>query len=439
MAEIDDQEGSAGLAPSAQPVLNQLRRDLRLVDAVGVGLGAIIGAGIFVVTGVAAGIAGPAFLIGLVLAGGVATLNALSSAQLAATYPQSGGTYEYGYRVLHPWLGFAAGWMFLASKLAAGGTVALGFAGYLNALIPAIPERAAAVTVILFLALINYRGIRRTGRLNSLIVSISVLSLIYFVIAGLPAFDSENLQPFAPAGWGAILQAAALLFFAYTGYARLATLGEEVHEPKKTIPKAIMLSLGISAVLYLAVATVAVGGIGAAAMAGTAAPLEHAARVFPLPGVAQVIGVGATTAMLGVLLSQMLGISRMMFAMARRRDLPAVLDHVHPVHQIPDRGILVTAIFLVLIALFGTLESIVASAAFTILLYYSITNLAALRMNPEDKLFPNWVPVLGLIACVALAMTLRPTVIASGLGLLVAGFILRWLYRRLSGQGQPLE
>jgi APA family basic amino acid/polyamine antiporter len=421
----DESTVTAGARPS-------LRRSLGLFDAVGIGLGAIIGAGIFVVTGVAAGIAGPAFLVGLLLAGVVATFNALSSAQLAATYPQSGGTYEYGYQVLHPWLGFAAGWMFLASKLAAGGTVALGFAGYLHALFPAIPQRPAAIAAILVLTVVNYFGVQKGGRLNTVIVSLTLAALIYFVVAGLPAFDSANLQPFEPNGPGSVLQSAALLFFAYTGYARLATLGEEVREPKQTIPRAIIVSLGVAAVLYAAVAVTAVGAVGAQALAETTSPLERAAAEFSLPGVTWVVGVGATTAMLGVLLSQVLGISRMLFAMGRRRDLPALLDHVHPRYGVPDRGIFVTGFFLILVALFGTLQVIVAAASFTILLYYSLTNLAALRMKREDKLFPSWVSVAGLASCLVLATTLQPRVIASGLGLLVVGFVLRWLYHRLA-------
>src|SRR5687767_13231948 len=193
-----------------------LRRDLGLLDAVGVGLGAIIGAGIFVVTGVAAGVAGPSFLVGLLLAGVAAACNALSSAQLAAAYPQAGGTYEYGYRVLHPWLGFAAGWMFLASKLAAGGTVALGFGSYLAELVPGIPARGAAVSAAVLLTAANHFGIKKAGRLNTAIVAVTLLVLICFVVTGLPAFDPENLQPFAPAGTRRVLESAALLFFAYT-------------------------------------------------------------------------------------------------------------------------------------------------------------------------------------------------------------------------------
>ncbi len=414
-----------------------LRRDLNLFAAVGVGLGAIIGAGIFVVTGVAAGVAGAAFLVGLLIAGVVAAFNALSSAQLAARYPQSGGTYEYGYRVLHPWLGFAAGWMFLASKLAAGGTVALGFAGYLNALIPGIPERPAAVAAVIVLTLINYFGVQKTGLLNNAIVSISVLSLLLFAVTGLPSMDMDNFQPFAPAGMGGILQSAALLFFAYTGYARLATLGEEVREPRKTIPRAIILALVIAAVLYAAVAAVAVGNLGAQGMAASASPIEAAAETFRWPQVSRLVAVGATTAMLGVLLSQILGISRMIFAMARRHDLPPVLAHVHPTYAVPDWGIFLTAAAMLLVVLLGTLEVIISTAAFTILLYYSIANLAALRMQPEDRLYPTWVPVLGLISCLALAATLEPAVIASGLALLAAGFVLRWIFHRIFGEPQP--
>jgi basic amino acid/polyamine antiporter, APA family len=335
--------------------------------------------------------------------------------------------------VLHPWLGFAAGWTFLASKLAAGGTVALGFAGYLSALFPAIPERPAAVLAVILLTVVNYFGIQKSGRLNTLIVSVSILSLLYFVVAGLPSIDLENLRPFVPYGWGSVLRSAALLFFAYTGYARLATLGEEVHEPKKTIPKAIVLSLSIAAFLYIIVAGVAVTGIGAEEMAGSLSPLETAAQAFNLPGAALVVGIGATTAMLGVLLSQLLGISRMIFAMARRRDLPGMFDHVHPVHAVPDRGIFVTGFILILVTLFGTLETIVSAAAFTILLYYSITNLAAFRMNPEDRLFPNWLPVLGFFSCLALAVTLDLETILGGLALLAAGFLLRWLLKSGSG------
>lgn len=407
---------------------SELRRDLRLIDAVGVGLGAIIGAGIFVVTGVAAGVAGPAFLIGLLLAGVAAACNALSSAQLAATYPQSGGTYEYGYRVLKPWLGFAAGWMFLASKLAAGGTVAIGFASYLERLLPGTPLRPVAVAAVVFLTVANLFGIKKAGRLNTTIVAMTLLTLIYFIIAGLPQFDGANLRPFAPRGIGGVMESAALLFFAYTGYARIATLSEEVHEPKRTIPRAIIIVVAVSALLYLGVALVAVGSIGAGAMAAGGSPLLRAAETFTLPGARLVVGIGAVTAMLGVLLSQIVGISRVMLAMARRGDLPAPLGHVSAAHAVPDRGVLLTGLIIGLLAVFGTLQWVVATATFTILLYYSITNVAAMKMQPRDKLFPNWVPALGLVSCLLLAVSLKPATIGFGLLLLLLGFLLRALF-----------
>jgi APA family basic amino acid/polyamine antiporter len=407
-----------------------LRRDLRLIDAVTVGLGAIIGAGIFVVTGVAARVAGPAFIVGLLIAGVAATCNALSSAQLAAAYPHSGGTYEYGYRVLSPRLGFAAGWLFLVSKLAAGGTVALGFGASVAALWPGLPARVAAVTAAIVLTAANYLGIKKAGRLNTAVVSVSVLVLVLFVAAGIPAFQASNFTPFAPAGIRGVLEAAALLFFAYTGYARVATLGEEVHDPRKTIPRAIVIALATSIVLYVAVSVIAVGAIGAEAMGKSASPLQAAAAAFPTKGMAQIVGVGAMTAMLGVLLSQVFAISRMVFAMSRKRDLPRALEHVHPVYAVPDRAVLLAGAIIVVVALVGTLKWVVAAATFTILVYYTITNLAALRMPIEKRLYPNWIPALGLAFCVVLAASQRPIMIGSGLALLAIGFGMRMALRR---------
>lgn len=410
----------------------ELRRDLRLVDAVGVGLGAIIGAGIFVVTGVAADIAGPAFLIGLLIAGVAATCNALSSAELAATYPQSGGTYEYGYRLLNPAFGFSAGWMFLASKLAAGGTVALGFGGYFSQIFPAVPARYAAVGAAVLLTFANLFGIKKAGRFNTIIVSLTLLTLLYFVISGIPSFDINNLQPFAPKGFSGIAESAALLFFAYTGYARIATLGEEVHEPEKTIPRAVIITIVVSVVLYIAVALIAVGAVGANILASSSSPLQEAARVFTLPGVFWIVGIGAATAMLGVLLSQIVGISRMMFAMARRNDLPRVLEHTNSKYAVPDYGILLGGFVIVLLSIFGTIQFVIAAAAFTILLYYGIANIAALKLAAENKLYPKWIAVVGLLSCFLLAISLRLTVILTGLGVLIVGFILRFIFQKLN-------
>lgn len=407
-----------------------LRRDLGVVDAIAVGLGAIIGAGIFVVTGIAARVAGPAFLVALLLAGVAAACNALSSAQLAAAYPRSGGTYEYGYKVLGPGFGFAAGWLFLASKLAAAGTVALGFGAYLAAIVPGVDDRVAGVGAAIALSVANYFGIRKAGRLNTAVVAVSVTVLVAFVIAGLSAFDPVNLRPFAPAGLRGVLEASGLLFFAYTGYARVATLGEEVRDPSRTIPRAIIAALAIASVLYLAVSLVAVGTIGAAALGRSASPLQEAALAFRWPAMARVVAIGATSAMLGVLLSQVFAISRMLFAMARMGDLPRGLAHVHPRHAVPDAAVLAAGLMIVAVAVVGTLRWVVAAATFTILVYYAITNVAALRMPAEGRRYPRWIAVLGLLLCVVLAASLRPAAIGGGIALLAAGFGLRLAMRR---------
>lgn len=410
----------------------ELLRNLKLRDAVAVGLGAIVGAGIFVVTGVAAGVSGPAFIVGLMAAGLIATCNALSSAQLAAVYPQSGGTYEYGYRLINPAFGFSAGWMFLISKLSAAGVVAIGFGSYFYQLVPVVSPLAFSVFAVVFLTIANLLGIKKTGTLNIVIVAITLLSLFYLVISGVPNIQAKNFEPFAPFGIPGIAEAAALLFFAFTGYARIATLAEEVSEPKKTIPKAIIITIVTAIILYAAVSVVAIGVIGAEEMAKSTSPLQVVAEALTTPGVRLIITVGASTAMLGVLLSQILGISRMMLAMGRRKDLPPFLDKIHPRFRIPHLGIFLTGGIILALTLFGNFEFIVRSATFTILLYYSITNFAALRQPRHERLYGSMIPIIGLVGCLIMAVALPFNVIVSGIGLLATGFFLRYLFQKTS-------
>lgn len=408
-----------------------LLRDLTLKDAVGVGLGAIIGAGIFVVTGVAAGVSGPAFIVSLLIAGVVATFNALSSAQLAAVYPHSGGTYEYGYQLLNPVFGFSAGWMFLMSKMAAGGVVAIGFGSYFYQLVPLGSPLILSVAAVVLLSLANFFGIKKTGYLNLFIVSFTILSLVYFVVSGFPKFQSENFRPFAPFGLSGIAEATALLFFAFTGYARIATLAEEVKDPEVTIPRAVIITIVTAIILYLLVSVVAIGVIGAESMAESKSPLQLVAASLTTPAIRTIITLGASTAMLGVLLSQILGISRMMLAMGRRRDLLPVFQRIHPKNQVPHIGIFVTGLIILGLTVFGNFEFILASAAFTILLYYSITNIAALRQPKAERRYVQTVPILGLLGCLAMAFSLDQKVIISGLLLLSGGFVIRFIIRKI--------
>ncbi|MCJ8281510.1 MAG: amino acid permease, partial [Rivularia sp. ALOHA_DT_140] len=273
----------------------QLRRELGVVGATVMGLGSIIGTGVFVSIGIAAGIAGSAMILAVIVAAMVATCNGLNSAQLAANHPVSGGSYEYGYKYLNSWFGFTAGWMFLLAKSASAATAALGFAGYfLNATGLAergllVPLALAAVVVITAVVL---NGIRRSNRVNIVIVSVSIFSLLFFVFGGIPTAiktGSENLMSFFNDSPFTVLQASALMFVAYTGYGRIATLGEEAKEPRKTIPQAIVVTMIVTMLIYVGVATIAVAGVGAenlgnSALTGQADPLEVAVRSFGIPG-----------------------------------------------------------------------------------------------------------------------------------------------------------
>jgi APA family basic amino acid/polyamine antiporter len=388
---------SRRVAAHAYARVAELRRDLTLIDAIGIGFGAIVGAGIFVVTGVAAGSAGPAFLISLFIAAIAAAANALSSAQLGAEYPQAGGTYEYGHQLLHPWAGFAAGWMFVASKIAAAGTVALGLAGYVDALVPGVWSRVIAVGAIVAFTVLNYLGVKRSSRANLAIVTISVGALLLFVVVGAAAFRFENLRPFAP--------------------------------------RAIVLTVSSVALLYMAVAVVAVGAIGADAMAATSAPLYVAALAFPTSWVATGVALGGVTAMLGVILSQLLGLSRMMFAMARRGEIPRSLEEIHPRYQVPGRAVLLVGTIAAVVAATGTLRMVASAATFTILVYYGITNLAALKLPRAAKIYSDAVPLVGLIGCTVLALSLTFSVVITGTAVLLVGFALRAVAMRSSGAG----
>lgn len=396
-----------------------LKRELGTFDATMMGLGSILGTGVFVSIGIAAGIAGPAVLVAIVLAGLVAICNALSSAQLAANHPVSGGTYEYGYQFLRPVIGFSAGWMFLCAKSASAATAALGFAGYLILTIdlPAEWLVGIALATVSLVTVVVLSGIRRSSQINIAIVTVTILSLIAFVSAGASRVDPSKLE----LAWEptSLFHATALMFVAYTGYGRIATLGEEVKNPRATIPRAIIATLVVSMAIYIAVSVVAVGTAGAEQLSEAtdshAAPLEIAARDFPFH-VARIVSVGAITAMLGVLLNLVLGLSRVSLAMGRRRDLPAKLDNLN--HSILFVGAVVAAL-----TLFGSVKTTWSFSAFTVLIYYAITNLAALQLSEEQRLYSRWVSIIGLVGCLSLAFAIDPLFWATGLGVLGIGLV----------------
>lgn len=422
-----------------------LRREVGLAGAVLLGLGSMVGTGVFVSIGIAAGVAGPALLAATVVAALVATANGLSSAQLAAAHPVSGGTYEYGYLWLSPAFGFAAGWMFLLAKSASAATAALGFGGYLLDLAGAqgqVWRIGVAVAGALAITAFVAGGIRRSSVGNALVVSVTLAGLVALVAFSAPAVVPERLGHFTPflpgaggaAGVGALLHGAALMFVAFTGYGRIATLAEEVREPKRVIPPAVILTMVIVSVLYLAVGAAGVGVLGAAAFGEaaerTAAPLEAVARALGAPLLARVIALAAITAMAGVLLNLVLGLSRVLLAMARRSDAPAFLRRVDEKHGSPVASVWVCGVAIAGIALIGDVRTTWSFSAFTVLLYYGITNLAALRLPAEARLFPRWIPAAGLVGCISLAFWVEVGVWLTGLALLAVGLAGHLLRRR---------
>lgn len=406
------------------------------------GLGSIVGTGVFVSIGIAAGIAGSAVVLAVGIAAIVAMCNGLSAAQLAANHPVSGGTYEYGYRYLNPWLGFTAGWLFLLAKTASAATAALGFAGYLLSAIGVTSSPwlvAVALLTVLLLTLLALGGLQRSNAANIVIVSITLLSLGAFILAGLPVLAAQgttHLVPFFPAAHPvkAILHASALMFVAYTGYGRIATMGEEARNPHRTIPRAIVITMGLTMVLYLTIAVVGVGSVGAGQLSNltqAAAPLEVAARQFSTPGIAAIVAIGAMTAMLGVLLNLILGLSRVLLAMGRRGDMPETVARLNRARTAPVVAVLVVSGAIALLVCTGNVKTTWSFSAFTVLVYYALTNLAALRLSPAERLYPRWVAWTGLASCLLLSFWVEPEIWLAGVGLILSGLVWKTAIGRL--------
>ena len=419
-----------------------LSRVVGVPGAVLMGLGSIIGTGIFVSVGVAAGVAGDGVLLAVVLAAAVATFNGLSSAQLAASHPVSGGTYEYGYRYLNPWLGFVAGWMFLCAKSASAATAALGFAGYVLTAFGRSEHWlrvGVGIALIFVLTLVIALGMRQSSRANAVVVGITLSGLAVFAIAGLPsaiAGAGERIGSIVDAEHGTegLLHGTALMFVAYTGYGRIATLGEEVREPERSIPRAIVLALLATLILYATVTFVALGSGGAPALAaatgGSAAPLEVVARGFDMPIVAWAVGLAAITAMTGVVLNLLLGLSRVLLAMSRRRDMPAPLEAIDE-RGSPRRAVIATGVLIAGLTTIGNVKTTWSFSAFTVLVYYALTNLAALRLPPEQRRYPRALAVAGLVCCLGLAFWVDTRIWIAGLALIAVGLVWHAVARRL--------
>lgn len=386
----------------------------------------MIGAGVFAAIGPAAAVAGSGALLGLLVAGGVAFCNATSSAQLAAVHPRSGGTYTYGRLRLGPVWGHLAGWGFVVGKTASCAALALTFGAYAA---PAL-RRPLAVAAVIVLAAVDYRGIQKTVALTRAILVVVLVALAATVAGALTggSADIDHLGPLVPSGGVAdILRAAGLLFFAFAGYARIATLGEEVVDPARTIVRAVPIALGLTLAVYGAVALSALLAAGPAVLAAADAPLVAAIEAGRHEWLAPLVRLGGTVASLGVLLSLVVGVSRTAFAMAADGELPRWLDAVHPAYRVPHHAEVAVAAAVVAIVLLADVPGAIGFSSFTVLGYYAVTNAAALTLPAEQRRWPRGVAVVGLVGCVVLAATLPGSSVAAGSLVLVVGVAVRAL------------
>ena len=394
-----------------------LARRLRLFDAVSIGLGSMIGAGVFSVWGPALDVAGSGLLVALAIAALVAYCNATASAQLAAVHPVAGGTYAYARAEIGPWWGFVAGWGFVIGKIASCAAMAMTFAAY------AAPDgwtTPVAVTAVVALVAVNCFGVTRTALVTRILVTVSLLGLAAVVAIGLGGAPSASPPPLPDATAYGVLQGAGLLFFAFAGYARIATMGEEVVDPARTIPRAIALALGGAVVVYAAVAVTVLLVRGADAV-GSSAPLADVVVAVGWEPLAPLVRIAAATASLGALLALLTGIGRTTLAMARERDLPGFLARVDERWHVPRRAELVIGAVVIAIVLVADLRDAIGFSSFGVLIYYLIANAAAFRQNGSARRYPRALQVIGALGCLVLVNTLPVVASLVGTGVLLVG------------------
>lgn len=407
---------NAGSAPTAA---GGMKRRLGVSDAVVIGLGSMIGAGIFAALGPAAQAAGSGLLLALALAAVVAYCNATSSARLAALYPQSGGTYVYGRECLGAFWGYLAGWAFVVGKTASCAAMALTVGAYLW---PG-QTHAVAVAAVVAMTAVNYTGVQKSALLTRVIVAVVLAVLAAVAVTALTAAgaDTTRLNIGTDTTLGGVLQAAGLLFFAFAGYARIATLGEEVRDPARTIPRAIPIALGITLTVYALIAVAALTVLGPGGLADAAAPLSDTVRAAGASWLEPVVRAGGAVAALGSLLALILGVSRTTLAMARDRHLPHALAAVHPRFGVPHHAELAVGTVIALLAATTDVRGAIGFSSFGVLAYYAIANASAFTLTEEEHRPNRLIPVVGLAGCAVLAFALPMSTVIPGTAVLALG------------------
>ena len=383
-----------------------LKRILGLRSAIIINLGAIIGAGIFVIIGIAAGKAGPAIIVSIFVSAIIAIFTGLSFSEIDQHISKEGGVYEYAKESFAPSAGFIGGTMWTFSNMIAISAVSLSTGSYINSLFHLhIDLIVFGIPVIIMFAILNMLGIKNSAKTLSILVGINIAILIIFVVSGLFYFKLGDFSNFAPHGFTGIMEGSALIFFAFTGFSRITTIGDEVKNPEKNIPKAIIISIIISSALYSIVAIVAIGLIPSSNLALASAPLSAAIAVLHNPYILIIVAIGGITATAGVVLTGILGTSRVLYAMGRDREIPGTFGRIDKFGT-PFYSILLSMSISLLFVYFVGFSTIIEASNVSVLIAYSIIDFSAIMLwrnvktdNPkhlrEQKYF-FVIPIIGM-------------------------------------------
>ncbi len=390
-----------------------LRRNLNLLDATAIGVGAIIGAGIFVVLGLALGYAGPSVVVSIVIAGVVASFTAFSFAELGSAIPKEGGAYEYALELISPSVGFVVGCLWVSAQVVAGAAISLGFAGYFVSVFPGVSLKMVAVIIALMLTGLNLVGAKQSTIVNNVLVFIKVAVLALFIGFGLLQMNLQRFSDFSPSGPVGILQGAGFIFFAYLGYGRVATLAEEVKNPERNLPLAILIALAVSVVVYVLTALAAAGLQDYRVLAQSSSPIAEAAATTGNFTLVAAVSFGALIATASVLLTNLLGVSRVAFAMARNGQLPKSAAKVSARFGTPYVSIIASGVLLTVLTYFLDLRQAAAITSFSLLCVHLTVNFCAFRLGKTMRTSGRFkmpcypaIPVLGLFSCLVLMFSL---------------------------------
>ena len=420
-----------------------LRRVLGLVEVTAGGVGIIIGAGIYVLLAEATAQAGSLVWAAFLGAAALSALTGLSYAELSSMFPSAAGEYEYTRHAMPEWLAFIVGWTMIVGLVVAAATVSIGFARYANYFIH-IDLRAGSAALLVVASLVAMAGIKQSARLTVGLSAVQVTGLVFVAAIGVPHVGDVDL--FASPGLGGVLAGAALVFFAFIGFDEVITLAEETRNPSRTVPRALLLALGLSTALYVAVAIAAVSVLGAGPLAASPRPLADVmAHVLGDRGATVVAAIAILTTTNTTLLA-LTAASRVMYGMAKRGAMPPSLAVVHPSHRTPIRAIVVVTVIAVAFAGVGEFAIIAAVTDFAVYVVFVAVNATVIilrRRHPELRR-PFAVggairgipvlPVLGLGSVVLMMTQLEPLAIAVGSAACAVGGAVGWLLRSQNAQ-----